>query len=72
MISSVALYGSDTPSSSSSVPPLPLFELFLNSSLVTAVDDEDDDDYANEYDFAPDALLFIEFRNQFLQYQRVQ
>ena len=37
---------------STSVPPLPLFEMFLCSSLVTAADDDDDDD-DDEYDVAP-------------------
>ena len=36
---------------STSVPPLPLFELFLCISLVAAADDDDDYAYADEYDF---------------------
>ena len=30
-----------------------------------------DDDYVDEYDLAPIASFFIEFRNQFLSYQLV-
>ena len=44
-----------------SFKPLPLFELFLCSSLVTTANDDDNDDYANEYDLIPAVSLFIEF-----------
>ena len=37
---------------STSVLPLRLFKLFLYSSVIAAVND-DDDDHADEYDFAP-------------------
>ena len=47
------------------------------AAATTATDNDDDvvdcDIMSmNEYDFAPDASLFIEFCNQFLEYQRVQ
>ena len=35
------------------------------------IDVDDDDDYVNEYDIAPDASLFVGFRNQYLPYQLV-
>ena len=60
--------------SSTFFPPLPLFKLFLSSSLVTAIDDEDDEDvvnYEDQYDIASDASLFVGFRNQFLSYHLI-